>query len=80
MLSEKQRENLPIEVKSDVINKWEVEEYKRRYKSMTRDEKKTFRREQRQQMAENNFMLGINGAKKQGPIEDQFLVRDNKSK
>lgn len=76
LLNEKQRDNLPIEVKEDVIKRWEQEELKKKFMRMTPEERKEFKREQRKLIREQN----VNYFNNRGPIEDQFLVRDQKSR
>merc|ERR1739838_569056 len=90
ILTEKHREMLPEEIKDDVINKFEAEKLKQKMKLMTPEEKKAFKRERKRQLREQQAAAlensvpdevnGVDTIQLSGPIEDQFLVRDSKSK
>uniref|UniRef100_H2Z6I2 WAC domain-containing protein n=1 Tax=Ciona savignyi TaxID=51511 RepID=H2Z6I2_CIOSA len=69
ILTEKQRENLPPEVKEDVLAKWEMVEFKRKYDSMSASERKEFLAQRRR---EKQAPLGGVVSDK---FEDQHLTR-----
>ncbi|XP_039270961.2 tyrosine-protein kinase BAZ1B-like [Styela clava] len=49
MLTEKQRQNLPELVKQDILSKWEMLEWKKKWDSMTIEERKQFRAAEREE-------------------------------
>jgi len=71
VLTEKQRENLPAEVKDDVMTKWELEEKKRMFKAMTPEEKKAYISAQRKAKKESTERASF--PKKDEKYEDLHL-------
>nr|XP_018670950.1 tyrosine-protein kinase BAZ1B isoform X2 [Ciona intestinalis] len=71
ILTEKQRENLPLEVKEDVLKKWELFEFKRKYDSLSISERKAFLAERRK-AKRGSLVEETNQSDK---FEDQHLSR-----
>ncbi|XP_078484589.1 tyrosine-protein kinase BAZ1B [Ciona intestinalis] len=71
ILTEKQRENLPPEVKDDILKKWELFEFKRKYDSLSISERKAFLAERRK-AKRGSLVEDTNQSDK---FEDQHLTR-----
>jgi len=72
ILNKKQLSNLPPEVKDDVIKRLEMIEFKKKYESMSKEERRQFMKERRKKLK------GRENVSEQ--FEDQDLVRTGKAK
>ena len=69
ILTEKQRESLPLEIKDDVMKKWELEDRKRKFQAMTPEERRAYLAQERKAKRQNDF------PKKEDKFEDLHLPR-----
>ncbi|CAK8676632.1 unnamed protein product [Clavelina lepadiformis] len=78
MLTDKQRDSLPDEVRDDILKKYELEEKKKKFQAMSQEEKRAFLAEQRKAKRE---ALGVAGqTRKQEKFEDLHLDRTGSAK
>ena len=71
-MTEKQRENLPSEIRDDVITKWENVEKRRKFQAMTAEEKRAYLAEQRRAKKERENNASF--PKKDEKYEDLHLT------
>ena len=74
ILTDKQRENLPVEIKEDVVTKWDFLEKKRKFQAMTPEEKQAFILARKKERRDNARAERAAFPKKDEKFEDLHLV------